>query len=75
MASTTSSTFGVESRRALDADCRPPASAADVPAWVRTAVAAAPPEACTEVIEQATKLLLAADPGTDVVAVLRAALG
>ncbi|AEW99200.1 hypothetical protein SCATT_p10070 (plasmid) [Streptantibioticus cattleyicolor NRRL 8057 = DSM 46488] len=53
----------------------PPASAADVPAWVRTAVAAAPPEACTEVIEQATKLLLAADPGTDVVAVLRAALG
>ncbi|MFE7229866.1 hypothetical protein ACFVAF_04160 [Streptomyces sp. NPDC057596] len=53
----------------------PPAEAGEVPAWVRAVLTAAPPDACDEVIEQATQILLAADPATDVTAVLRAALG
>ncbi|GGW47326.1 hypothetical protein [Streptomyces galilaeus] len=53
----------------------PPAEAGEVPTWVRAVLDAAPPDACDEVIEQATQILLAADPTTDVTAVLRAALG
>ncbi|MFJ8349741.1 hypothetical protein ACIQ9J_25935 [Streptomyces sp. NPDC094153] len=53
----------------------PPAEADEVPAWVRQVLTAAPPEACDEVIEQATAILLAVDPDTDVTAVLRATLG
>lgn len=53
----------------------PPVEAGEVPAWVRAALDAAPPEACADLIRQATELLLASDPGTDVTAVLRAALG
>ncbi|WP_269859572.1 hypothetical protein [Streptomyces sp. RPT161] len=53
----------------------PPAEAGEAPAWVRAALTAAPPEACDAVIQQASAILLASDPGTDVGAVLRAALG
>ncbi|WP_245766768.1 hypothetical protein [Streptomyces colonosanans] len=53
----------------------PPVEPDEVPAWVRTALTAAPPEACDEVIQQATQILLASDPDTDITAVLRAALG
>ncbi|MFJ5779751.1 hypothetical protein [Streptomyces sp. NPDC093094] len=52
----------------------PPVEAGEVPAWVRTALEAAPPEMCDDVIQQATEILLASDPGTDITAVLRAAL-
>ncbi|SEB31504.1 hypothetical protein SAMN04490357_0170 [Streptomyces misionensis] len=52
----------------------PPVEAGEVPAWVRAALDAAPPEACADLIRQATEILLASDPGTDVTAVLRAAL-
>ncbi|MCG0062216.1 hypothetical protein L0F81_02755 [Streptomyces tricolor] len=53
----------------------PPVEADEVPAWVRAALDAAPPEVCDDVIRQATELLLASDPATDITAVLRAALG
>jgi hypothetical protein len=43
--------------------------------WLRAALTAAPVAACPEVIERATAVLLAADPGADVAAVLREALG
>ncbi|WP_257585185.1 MULTISPECIES: hypothetical protein [unclassified Streptomyces] len=52
----------------------PPVEADEVPAWVRAALDAAPPEACADLIRQATEILLASDPDTDVTAVLRAAL-
>ncbi|RZU28309.1 hypothetical protein EV284_6475 [Streptomyces sp. BK022] len=53
----------------------PPVQADEVPAWVRSMLDAAPPEVCDDVIRQATELLLASDPGIDITAVLRAALG
>ncbi|MEU9925134.1 hypothetical protein AB0H51_28265 [Streptomyces griseoluteus] len=53
----------------------PPVQADEVPAWVRSMLDAAPPEVCDDVIRQATELLLASDPGVDITAVLRAALG
>ncbi|CAK7283995.1 hypothetical protein SGPA1_21970 [Streptomyces misionensis JCM 4497] len=46
----------------------PPVETGEVPAWVR-----APPEARADVIRQATEILLASDPDTDVTRVLRAA--
>ncbi|MFD1657021.1 hypothetical protein ACFSL4_01905 [Streptomyces caeni] len=52
----------------------PPAEAGEVPAWVRAVLDTAPPEACAGVLQQATQILLASDPTTDVTAVLRAAL-
>lgn len=52
----------------------PPTDPTEVAVWVRAALTAAPPDACTEVIERAMGLLRAADPGLDVVTVLRAAL-
>lgn len=60
--------------RPLPWETPPPASADEVPAWVRAVLEAAPPEACDEVIGQAGRILRAADPGIDVTAVLRAAL-
>ncbi|MFD3842729.1 hypothetical protein ACFWWC_41845 [Streptomyces sp. NPDC058642] len=53
----------------------PPVKADEVPMWVRAMLDAAPPEVCENVIEQATGILLASDPDTDITAVLRAALG
>jgi hypothetical protein len=44
-------------------------------AWLRAALTAAPSEVCAEVIERATAVLRAVDPGADVAAVLREALG
>ncbi|MFJ3673659.1 hypothetical protein ACIPSE_45180 [Streptomyces sp. NPDC090106] len=52
----------------------PPVVAAEVPLWVRTMLDAAPPEICEDVIRQATAILLASNPETDITAVLRAAL-
>ncbi|MCS0605870.1 hypothetical protein NX794_32395 [Streptomyces sp. LP11] len=52
----------------------PPAEAGEVPAWERAALDAAPPEVCDDMIRQATAILLASDPDTDITAVLRAAL-
>lgn len=59
---------------ALPWETPPPAEADGVPAWVRATLDAAPPEVCDDVIQQATELLLASDPDTDITAVLRAAL-
>jgi hypothetical protein len=53
----------------------PPLELADFTGWLRAALTAAPSEACAGVIERATAVLRAADPGADVAAVLRAALG
>lgn len=53
----------------------PPVEADGVPGWVRAALDAAPPEAADDVIRQATEILRASDPGMDITAVLRAALG
>ncbi|MEU8588010.1 hypothetical protein AB0C59_13595 [Streptomyces sp. NPDC048664] len=53
----------------------PPVEADGVPAWVRIALDAAPPEVADDVIRQATEILLASDPATNITAVLRAALG
>lgn len=52
----------------------PPATLDEVVVWMRTALTAAPPDACAGVIDQAMGILLASDPTMDVTAVLRAAL-
>lgn len=53
----------------------PPAGADGVREWLRTAVTAAPPDDLDRVLAQAAEILRAGDPGLDVTAALRAALG
>ncbi|KUJ69201.1 hypothetical protein ACZ90_12685 [Streptomyces albus subsp. albus] len=55
-------------------EAAPPTDPAQLGDWLRTALEAAPPDVCGEVIDQASAILAAADPAVDVTAVLRAAL-
>lgn len=61
-------------RLTLPWEAPPPTDPEGVKAWLRTALTAAPPDACSGVIEQATRILRASDPEMDVTAALRSAL-
>ncbi|MDT3398562.1 hypothetical protein RKE29_18235 [Streptomyces sp. B1866] len=52
----------------------PPSERAGFVGWFRAALTAAPPDACSQVIEQAAAFLRAEDPQVDVAAMLREAL-